>query len=703
MQDKSIEAQLSEAEEILRKMTKQAEQEQAMREVLPLRFQSNISAFRSFIPAIAEQFESYTPTRSFEFFCTENGIPNFFWLDEKKPFYMEDPFLQCHEQIKTFVNESRITQFNFGKEYNPANQIHVDCLNSLSDIYFSYNDLFELNNGINNGVPLLLMFGVGLGYQLGYIYEEFTPKNIFIFEPDLDVFYASLYAFDWESLINYLINEKLGLHVFLGTDKNSLMDDVKATLTKRGDFLSANMIALCHYCSEKTVELIDITLKELYLLNTGWGFFDDSISALGHSAENILNGIPFLLKEGKIKQDWRNIPVFVIANGPSLDAALSIIEKYKNDAIICACGSSIATLYKKGIKPDIYFTVERTQTSANFVQLIDDPEYLKNILFLSSDVLHPDAKKYFNQIGVGFQVAEPMYPLMMANSEQARQYEPLTWVNPLVGNMGLNYPILLGFNKIYLFGIDNGFKDREHHHSRFSAYYDKSGNPIEAFSGMALANGGLELPGNFGGVVIANELFSVSVKMMQELLQNNPHVECFNCGDGALIDGAKALQPAHVELAPLLVDKKEIINFIYNDCFKSINVKKEELTNWLDVPVFNEIIDTLIQDWEKPINNRADALEKMQQQYEYVQALFSTKYHHIYRVLIGSINYSFAIMSMIAYRFQHETDTVIALNKAITVFINFLTDMKSIYPTALSFQDKRDDGMFHIIKEINAQ
>jgi Uncharacterized protein conserved in bacteria len=703
MQDKPIDVQLSEAEAFLIKMTKQAEQEQAMRNVLPVRFQDNIAAFRDFIPSIADFFENYQPARSFEFFCTENGIPNFFWLDEKQPFYMDDPYQQCKEQVKLFVNESHIARFQFGKEYNVANQIHVDCLNTLSDIYFDSQNDYEINEGIKNGVPLLLIFGVGLGYQLGYVYEDITPKNTFIFEPDLDVFYASLYAFDWKSLIGYLSSENLGLHIFLGTDKTSLMNDMKSVLAARGEFLSANIAALCHYRSEKTIELIETTLKEFYLLNTGWGFFDDSVSALGHSAENIINGIPFLLKDNKIKQDWKNIPIFVIANGPSLDSALPVIEKYKDDAIICACGSSIATLYKKGIKPDVYFTVERTQTSANFVQLIDDPEYLKDILFLSSDVLHPDAKKYFNQIGVGFQVAEPMYPLMMANSELARQYNPLTWVNPLVGNMGLSYPILLGFNKIYLFGIDNGFKDREHHHSRFSAYYDKSGNPIEAFSGMALANGGLELPGNFGGVVIANELFSVSVKMMQKLLQNNPHVECFNCGDGALIDGAKALQPAHVELAPLLVDKKEIINFIYNDCFKSINVKKEELKNWLDVPVFNEIIDTLIQDWEKPINNRADALEKMQQQYEYVQALFSTKYHHIYRVLIGSINYSFAIMSMIAYRFQHETDTVIALNKAITVFINFLTDMKSIYPTALSFQDKRDDGMFHIIKEINAQ
>ncbi|WP_320152333.1 6-hydroxymethylpterin diphosphokinase MptE-like protein [uncultured Tolumonas sp.] len=703
MHERSIDAQLSEAEDLLLKIKKQAEQEQAMRSVLPVRFQDNLSAFRDFIPAIADFFENYNPARTFEFFCTENGIPNFFWLENKKPFYMEDPYLQCKAQIDTFISESTIARFRFRKEYNAANQIHVDCLNALSDVYFNSQNEFEVNDDVKNGVPLLLMFGVGLGYQLGYIYESFTPQNIFIFEPDLDVFYASLYAFDWKSLISYLIGEKLGLHIFLGTDKTSLMNDMKDALTKRGEFLSANIAALCHYESEKNTELVETTLKELYLLNTGWGFFDDSISALGHSAENIINGVPFLLKNKKVKEKWKDIPVFVIANGPSLDAALPVIDKYKNDAIICACGSSIHTLYKKGIKPDIYFTVERTQTSANFVKLIDDPEFLSDILYLSSDVLHSDAHQYFEHIGIGFQVAEPMYPLMMVNSEDARQCEPLTWVNPLVGNMGLSYPILLGFHKLYLFGIDNGFKDRSHHHSRYSAYYDKFGNPIQAFSGMALANGGLELPGNFGGVVIANELFATSVKMMQELLLHNSHVECFNCGDGALIEGANALKPENVNVERLSDNKKEIMAFIYGQCFKSLNVKKEELMNWLVVPVFNEIVDVLINDWKSPIHNRTEALDKMQQQYEYIQALFQTQYHHIYRVLIGSINYCFTIMSMIVYKFQNERDSMVVLDRAIEVFVNFMNDMKKIYPSALSFQDKRDDGMFRIINKINEQ
>ncbi len=64
--------------EILR-LNRQKEQEAAMVEVLPVRFERNLDAFRKYIPAIYEQFFDYEPKSKLEFFCNENGIPNLLW------------------------------------------------------------------------------------------------------------------------------------------------------------------------------------------------------------------------------------------------------------------------------------------------------------------------------------------------------------------------------------------------------------------------------------------------------------------------------------------------------------------------------------------------------------------------------------------------------------------------------------------------
>ena len=77
--------------EIIR-LKRQKEQEKAMVEVLPVRFESNMRALKNHIPSVYEQFKDYNPTRPFRFFCNESGIPNILWLDSNVSFYGEDPY-----------------------------------------------------------------------------------------------------------------------------------------------------------------------------------------------------------------------------------------------------------------------------------------------------------------------------------------------------------------------------------------------------------------------------------------------------------------------------------------------------------------------------------------------------------------------------------------------------------------------------------
>lgn len=685
-----IDSQLTELQTEAERLILQAEQEKAMAQVLPLNFANNISAFEQFIPNIADIFRNYKPQRAFRFFCTENGIPNLEWLDTSVSLYGDDPHSQCLEQITSLIETSGIYGVRFSVEKNFFNQIHVEYLNQLTELLSKKKADLEPRKTVPNSIPLVMMFGVGLGYQLGYLYERCQAANIYIFEPNFDLFYASLFTFDWASWLQYLSDENLGLHIFLGQDEKNLMDDLTIAINKDGPFLASNPIGFCHYPSAEIDNLVACVSKEFFLLSMGWGFFDDNMLSLSHSMANIESGIPFLYKDKKIAAEWQDIPVFVIGNGPSLDNALPVIRQYQDRAILISCGSSISALYKEGIRPDIYVAIERTKAVADFIALIDDEEYLKDILFLSTDVVHPACHRFFKRSALGFKSNEPMYAIAMINFAEARNRACLNYVNPLVGNIGLVMPLIFGFQNVYMFGLDNGYKDKEHHHSKHSAYYDHTGKPIAELQKMVVSGGDLRLPGNFGGTVTATKLFATSAKYMEKILSFYPEVNCLNCSDGVKVEGAKPLAANEVILNNVPINKQQLLDHIYLDLYAPLNITKSQVHEALDVNFFNQLIDKVLSEWDEPLLSRHDIVQRMSRQYGYIQAIANSRNSHITRFLIGTFNYLFSFIATFTYVFENETDALTAVDEALVIFREYLTKTKILYPKALDSADSVD-------------
>lgn len=678
---------LEDAEREVARLAKQAQQEKAMAEVLPIRFEKNIASFKKLVPHIADTFENYKSIKPFEIFCNENGIPNLRWLDGDISIYTENPYLDCRNQVDAVIKNAKLMQLNLSSiEDNPHDQIHVEYMNKLAELYKKIKrGPTHLNAG--DSVPLSIVFGIGLGYHIGYLYEEITPKNIFLFEPDKDLFYASLFTFDWFDLLSYIENKKLGFHLFIGQDESNLMEDLQAQLSRRGHFLSANTLSFFHYPSEDIFKLAMKVSQEFYLFNTGWGFFDDNIFAISHSSENIKNKTPFLLQNKKISSELSSIPVFVIGNGPSLDLAMPYIKKYKDSALLVSCGSSISALYRAGIKPDICVAIERTKGMADFYNIIDNKDYLKDILFFSSDVIHPDCHVFFNRSVMCFKGNEPIYMLCSSLYKFTYKYKALRCINPLVGNIGLSLPVELGFENIYMFGIDNGYKDIQHHHSKLSAYYDKNGNPIEALTKLVTKRKGLSLPGNFGGTVIAHNMFALSAKVMSVLLKSKSEVNCYNCSDGAYIDGALPLRLDDLLIADNSIDKNKIINKIYNDFFSPFPLDTSKLRVDLSTDVFNSIVDDIINHWNKPVMSRSDIIERMQQIHEYIYSLNGTIYSHIYRVLIGTVSYVFSSILVLVFKSSKEFELNDIVFEAIKIMTDYFENTKIKYAVALDSTD----------------
>ena len=692
----NVDSALMQAEQDALRLQQQAEQEAAMAVALPLRFEQNMAAFRRYIPHIADTYERYQPARPFRFFCNENGQPNLEWLDDGVAVYGNEPYLICETLVTEFMEKGGLSKFSFSQEANPLGFMHVEYLNKLNAYLDDISETETQLEHVPNEVPSALVFGVGLGYHLGYLYERCKIGTLFLFEPDLDLFYASLYCFDWAPLLDYLHQENLGMQILLGQDEESIVKDFASAIHSRGSFLIANAFIMWGYQNEKIKKLIEKVQQEYFLLVMGWGFFDDNLIALSHTINNIERGVPFLQKDRRVSPQYQRTPVFIVANGPSLDDAIAVIEQSKDKAIIISCGSAISALHKVGIKPDIHVETERTKVVYDFLVNLDDPEYLRDVLFLSTDVIHPDCATLFNTSALAFKLSEPGVVLYRNYFPGLQPCAALGGVNPLVGNIGVSAPIHLGFKHLYLFGLDNGYKHKGHHHSRLSSYYNNE-ESAGTLGEMMYGDSQWRREGNFGGMVISNAMFDTSRHVMEQALAANPDVQCFNCSDGAKITHTRALPSVEISFSQR-VDKTALLGEIASLC-APIPLSKEDFSSLLDVEFFNIFIDKMMEEWQQPFASRNEVNQLMLRNFGYLAQIAATRQQHITQTMVGSMNYVFTLLSSVLYSFEGEEKTLQLMKPAIALWLEFLGKVKAMYPRALDSVDMIDNEVMALFRK----
>ncbi|MGL6150973.1 MAG: motility associated factor glycosyltransferase family protein [Aeromonas sobria] len=685
---------ISELEKEVARLKTQSEQEKAMIEVLPIRFDKNMEAFKKYIPGIYERFKGYKSGRAFRFYCNENGVPNLLWLEENISLYGNDPFLECKAQVDSVLHcNDAIQTIEFSNEDNPLDFIHVNFMNEMLSQQRALVDKLQPISEAGNVVPLVIMFGVGLGYQISYLFEQCQPKVFFIVEPDLDLFYASMFTFDWFSLFEYIDNENINIHIFLGQTNDEIINDIAPAMAKYGSYMAAASIGFWHYRSEKIIDLIKRVKQEFFILASGWGFFDDNIIAMSHCIENVKNNIPFLMKNKCVDEKWKNIPVFIVGNGPSLDNSIDTLKYLQDSVVIISCGSALSALHRAGIKPDIHVQVERTKLVPDTHALLKDTNYLREILFLSVDVIHPDCMKQFDKVGLAFKPFEPGEFILKRNFETARLRDTLRAANPLVGNTGLATACRLGFENIYLFGIDNGYVSDQHHHSKLSFYFDDDGNSKEKLSLLITQKSKHLVPGNFGGDVETTNMMINSKLVMENLIKAYQHVDVFNCSNGAAINGAKPTRVSDIIVDDTVFDKNELKLHIINDVYQPMDISTEDFYSRINSEFFDELIDKMVSEWEIDYTSRDQIIQCMMRQYEYMSAIRNSGYNHIYRCIIGSLYYSYSVILSTLYQYEESDELYKAINLMVYIMRQYFIAMKVQYKNALTSIDNKNHGL----------
>ena len=677
--------QLEEIEAKLKTLSEKDQREALFAEEANIQFQNNIKAFKKYFPEIAEKFSYHNPSEKFNLFLNSNSTPNIIDYDTNFPMYGDEPRKQAENQIEQMFSNPILGRVDHsGVEFvkSDTNFKHVDLMRSIGKVYNKAKDNLEPNYKVNEFVPSAIIFGVGLGYHLSSMFDKFTAAYITIFEPNEDYFFASLFTFDWSGFISQVDKSGSFLYISVGLSESEMSEALYNRSSQIGAFSVSSAVFFQHYPSKAVNRLISEFKGNYHQHFMGWGFFDDALMSISHTVKNVETSFSLLNHKKSIEQPYPDFPIFIIANGPSLDNDIEVIKQYRQDAIIVSCNSATTSLLNYGVIPDFHVALERTKSTEDFLTAFIPEEIRKQINLLVLNVMYPNVLNLFGWCGValkGKEAGTSLFNLAEYNDNGAI-HEILPFSNPLVGNTALSFFGSLKFNNIYLFGADNGYKDPDYHHSKNSYYYSGDGKPAHE----PLKMGGKHVvKGNLGGQVLTDNFMYVGKVQMERFIDFNkrPESYIYNCSDGCYIEGSLPLASRDIILQKANVTKSEVINAVKERSFSKVD-NKIKINEHLNFDIFDEMCATLASILNDEALDRSEALDQLLKSLRYLFSFkTSLKYSHLFLLLEGEALYVTSVMISLLYNFGDDKEIIPYYQEAKELWKDFILEAPNQYRT----------------------
>ena len=634
------------------------------------RFARNLEAFKKYFPEIAEEFAEYTP-QHWQVVANAAGEVNL--LNVKHQTYLlGDNAKKDSENIYAMFkdNPSRdelVLNYTGGKLYP----------------HFHYRTVVRIQNEVkkyatdsavlNHDIKSLLLFGIGNGYQLQCLLDAHEIGKLFVYEPNRDFFYSSLYSIDWTTLLEKMDASESSIYLNIGDDGSNLVRDFLTQFDRVGSYNLANMFLFKSYDNDVLEPTLNNLREEIRLVIGLSDNFENSRYIVSHSKWSVENNFKYLLKTETKPHVLNDVPVFIVGNGPSLDNLLPILKEVHANAIVISCGTALQVLHKNHIVPDYHVDLEVNRSPYDWLVRINDKDYLKKITLISGNGVHPDVINAYKNAFLSLKKGEPA-TLILESLFSEHEFVSLKYSYPTVSNFAIDCALELGFKQIYLFGVDLGFVDHKHHHSKQSGYYLEDG---EEYIEYARAyNTSLTIEGNLRPFVNTKYEFKMSKTIIELALGDaSTDVDVYNLNDGAKIKRTIPLEPENVLILSDAHKKAEAIDWLENTAHQMLD--KDVFAQRFNEKVKNSDLlyglSLLEKVMSKPFKERADAEQAILNSRKVIIDLFRDDKPIVIYYLHGSVNYVNTVLSK-TLNMSDDAECLELLNGIREQWILFLAD-----------------------------
>ncbi|MEJ7553517.1 MAG: 6-hydroxymethylpterin diphosphokinase MptE-like protein [Aquificaceae bacterium] len=573
--------------------------------------------------------------------------------------YGGDAFGLVEKQLEIFEKLEPKLFSSVSLEPPPEDRKDIVAYRYTTEILKLTKDFYEPPKLQERFIPLLIIVGVGFGIHIKNLLERYEVQNLIIVDIPL-YFKLSFYWLDWEWVFEYFSpKSKRQLHIVLLDNKYAQKhpDEAYEPILKAIQGMNPAVAFYGYYFQhleyEPPLRVVDWLRKHPMLRQFFYGYFDDELWSLDWTIEKVLRGIPLYYGDVKVP---KGIPAFVLGAGPSLDKSLDTIEKYKDKAILISCGSTITSLQRAGIKPDIHVELERTKYTYDVLSEVDR-EFLRGIFLVTSNTVWTECFDLFDEGGFVLKLND-------TGANMLRYFVDAPQIGnmgPTVTAMGVSLSARLGFEEVYLFGVDLGSKDKKLHHSKLSNYY-KPGSMLYKtkveFQRTA--------PGNFGGLVYTNIFFEETAYAMHKVIHEY-NIRVYNLSDGIRIEGAIPLDPEDM-LIEKNIDKKQVLELIKRNFRKDYKVDPRNILENL-YKIFDNFESALYLIQKSA--NRREALYTMALLENYLQALGDIAYVLVFH---NTYQWSLAVIGHILNTGEEEIKDF--MEAFLRIYTDFIKEVK---------------------------
>jgi len=438
-----------------------------------------------------------------------------------------------------------------------------------SSPYIAENKHFSgYSHNLDGFIPILILFGIGTGKHIEKLLKKLDDVNNFIIiDENYEFLKISMHLIDWRAIFKFFTHNHRSLHFIIHNNPQENAHSLLNTIFANFPYYFFNVYFISHYESNFFNNVKKILLDKINLGITGLGFYDDEKIGLEHTIENLSNDIPLFKYTNNLPNDSS---AFIVGSGPSIDKDIEIIKQLQDKVVIFSCGTSLKVLYENNIIPDYHIEQERPPDQCDRVVDNFPKEYLKKINIIGLNVVSPKMFELFKSSKIFFREND-------AGGSMAPNIIQLDHCNPTVVNATCSFASEIGFDNIFLFGADMGYRDAENHHSKSSDYYKGS---LTAWKPNTI---GQQYPANFNNqeMLYTTEIFLWCKQRIENCIyeyniKDKKSINYYNCSDGLYIERCVPLHSNKIQLNPN-VKKDQILQGIENSFDKDFQTIHEEL------------------------------------------------------------------------------------------------------------------------------
>ncbi|GHG69240.1 hypothetical protein GCM10010919_19030 [Alishewanella longhuensis] len=639
---------------------------------------NNLLAFEKFYPSIYKNLVGYNPK---SWHVVEDGQHLNIFCQKRNVLLYQDPY-ENSETIKNrflkyplrndiILNQGSISKF---RDYT-----HFKAVIKLQPYFKSFNDSpLSEKDKLGN----LVFVGLCSGVHLEVINKFFNVENIFIFESNLDFFYASFYFIDWSEIFESaeVLNKKIYLNV--GGSGFEYFDDIMNQYYINGEHTLSETYFIPTLHTPSATEAFRKLSDNMKVITAMGENFDHVRYGLSHTLNSIAKNHGFLKKSRHSEQikAIQNTPVFIVGSGPSLDSSYEYIKLHRDHVILISCGTALKSLYKLGITPDIHAEIEQNRATYCWINQVNDPEWLKSISLLSVNGIHPETADLFKNVLLAFKYGEASTAFFV-NELVKCSIEPalLKYSYPTVSNLAVDFCGEIGFKNIYLFGVDLGYKDINNHHSKYSAYYKDDGqgilNATKKFDGKIIAKA------NFDGFVYTKHEFSFSKDVLELRFSKLPKVvSVYNCSDGVYLNGSIPLRPENIIIEAVDLRVNEVLSEIFEKFFYRDEVSKyteflrEKIVKTNVIPLTSALLGKL-----NYVSSVEDARKLIDEQWKTLLDSHNPTETLSFYLFCNSVTYMLSVFTRVLADAENEKNFLDTFNKIIDIWRCYLQEAQESY------------------------